>query len=183
MPVMIETDRLTLREFRPEDFDAVHAYASDPLVTRFTSFGPNSPEETREFLARTLEAAAAVPRRGYTFGVIERATARLIGSCGLEACDQTERHYSFGYCFNRDVWRQGFGKETARAIVKFGFEQLDSHRLMALVFTGNTASARILEGLGFRQEGLLRQGMYAREWWHDILTFAQLRSEWRDQRR
>ena len=179
MPVVIETNRLTLREFSQQDFDAVHAYASDPLVTRFTSFGPNSPQETRDFLARTIEAASALPRRAYTFGVVERATARLIGSCGLEACDQTQRHYSFGYCFNRDVWRQGFGKEAARAIVDFGFERLGSHRLMALVFSGNAASAQILKGLGFRQEGMSTQSMYVRESWHDILTFAQLHSEWR----
>lgn len=179
---MIDTARLILREFRPDDFDAVHAYASDPLVTRFTSFGPNTLEETREFLARTIEAAAVAPRRVYSFAVVERATARLIGSCGLQACDETQQHYSFGYCFNRDAWRQGFGKEAARAIVQFGFEQLNSHRLMALVFSGNTASARILEGLGFRQEGLSRQGAYVRKSWHDILTFAQLRSEWRGQR-
>jgi RimJ/RimL family protein N-acetyltransferase len=179
VPQKIETDRLTLREFELQDFDAVHAYASDPLVTRFTSFGPNTPAETREFLARTLESAAAVPRRDYTFGVIERATQRLIGSCGLMACDATNRHYSFGYCFHRDAWRRGFGKEAARATVRFGFEQLDSHRLWALVFRGNSASARILEGMGFRQEGLSPQSLYVRESWHDILTFAQLRSEWR----
>ena len=58
---MLQTNRLTLRDFVLSDFDAVHAYASDPLVTRFTSFGPNTPEETREFLNRSVHAASVSP--------------------------------------------------------------------------------------------------------------------------
>ncbi|HEY2780751.1 MAG TPA: GNAT family protein [Steroidobacteraceae bacterium] len=76
-------------------------------------------------------------------------------------------------------WRRGFGKEAAAAMVQFGFEQLQAHRLWADVFTGNTASVRILEGLGFREEGLALQSLYLRNSWHDILTFALLRTEWR----
>lgn len=54
---MIETDRLMLRDLTPADFAAVHEYASDSLVTRFTSFGRNTPDETRDFLARSSAAA------------------------------------------------------------------------------------------------------------------------------
>jgi ribosomal-protein-alanine N-acetyltransferase len=176
---MIETDRLTLRDLALSDFDAVHEYASDPLVTRYTSFGPNSIEETGEFLARSTEAILAAPRRVYTFAVVERATSRLIGSCGLQSCDSTDQHFAFGYCFNRNFWRQGFGKEAAGAVVQFGFERLNAHRLWAHVFAGNMASVRILEGLAFRQEGLALQSLYLRNSWHDILSFAQLRSEYR----
>ena len=117
---MLQTDRLILRELAQSDFDAVHQYASDPLVTRYT----------------------------------------------------------FGYCFNRNWWRRGLGKEAAGALVQFGFERLHAHRLWAHVFAGNAASVRILEGLAFRQEGLALQSLYLRNSWHDILSFAQLRSEW-----
>jgi [ribosomal protein S5]-alanine N-acetyltransferase len=175
---MIETDRLTLRNLSRSDFDAVHEYASDPLVTRHTSFGPNTSEETQDFLARSIESSLATPRRDYTLATVERASGRLIGSCGLQSCDATGQHYAFGYVFNRNSWRQGFGKEVARAMVDFGFERLNAHRLMAYVFAGNTASVRILEGLAFRQEGLSLQSLYLRGSWHDILTFAQLRSEY-----
>jgi ribosomal-protein-alanine N-acetyltransferase len=175
---MIETQRLNLRDLVSTDYDAVHEYASDPLVTRYTSFGPNTPDETRDFLARSIAAISEAPRRIYTFAAIERASGQLIGSCGLQSCDGTGRHYAFGYCFNRNAWRQGFGKEAAEAVAQFGFERLSAHRLMAHVFAGNTASLRILAGLGFRQEGLALQSLYLRKSWHDILTFAQLHTEW-----
>jgi ribosomal-protein-alanine N-acetyltransferase len=175
---MIQTPRLILRDFVLSDFDAVHAYASDPLVTRFTSFGPNTPEETREFLNRSVHAASVSPRQIHTFAVIEQDSGHLIGSCGLEQCDGTGRHYAFGYCFHRHWWGRGFGKEAAAALVQFGFDRLQAHRLWAHVFLGNTASERILEGLQFRREGLALQSLYLRNAWHDILTFGQLRSEW-----
>jgi RimJ/RimL family protein N-acetyltransferase len=178
----LQTDRLLLRDLEYSDFDAVHSYASDPLVTRYTSFGPNTAEETHAFLTRCLEAGAMIPRRSHTFATIERASGKLIGSCGLQPSDDTGRQFAFGYCFNQHWWRRGFGKEAAAAIVQFGFEQLQAHRLWAYVFTGNTASVRILAGMGFRQEGLALQSMYLRNSWHDILTFALLRSEWRARR-
>jgi RimJ/RimL family protein N-acetyltransferase/catechol 2,3-dioxygenase-like lactoylglutathione lyase family enzyme len=175
---MLQTKRLILRDLVLADFDAVHEYASDPLVTRFTSFGPNTAEETRDFLSRSIHAASVSPRQIHTMAVIERTTGQLIGSCGLEPCDGTGRHYVFGYCLNRHWWGRGFGREAADALVQFGFDRLQAHRLWAHVFLGNTASARILEGLKFRREGLALQSLYLRNTWHDILTFGQLRSEW-----
>jgi RimJ/RimL family protein N-acetyltransferase/catechol 2,3-dioxygenase-like lactoylglutathione lyase family enzyme len=175
---MLQTNRLILRDLVLSDFDAVHDYASDPLVTRFTSFGPNTVDETREFLSRSIQAGSVNPRQIYTFAVIERDSGHLIGSCGLEQSDGTGRHYAFGYCFHRHWWGRGFGKETAAALVQFGFDRLQAHRLWAHVFLGNTASERILEGLRFRREALALQSLYLRNAWHDILTFGQLRSEW-----
>jgi RimJ/RimL family protein N-acetyltransferase/catechol 2,3-dioxygenase-like lactoylglutathione lyase family enzyme len=175
---MLQTQRLILRDFVLSDFDAVQEYASDPLVTRFTSFGPNTVEETREFLNRSIQAGSASPRQLYTFAVIEQDSGHLIGSCGLEQSDGTGRQYAFGYCFHRHWWRRGFGKETAAALVQFGFDRLQALRLWAHVFLGNTASERILEGLGFRREGLALQSVFLRNAWHDILTFGRLRSEW-----
>jgi ribosomal-protein-alanine N-acetyltransferase len=175
---MLQTERLILRELALSDFDAIHEYASDPFVTRYTSFGPNTRDETRNFLALSIETAAATPRRSFRFAAVERAAGKLIGGCGLEQCDGTAQHYTFGYCFNRNWWRRGLGKEAASALVQFGFERLHAHRLWAHVFAGNAASVRILEGLAFRHEGLALQSLYIRNSWHDILTFAQLRSEW-----
>jgi [ribosomal protein S5]-alanine N-acetyltransferase len=179
---MLKTKRLILRDFVLSDFDAVHEYAADPLVTRFTGFGPNTPDETRDFLARSIAAGKVIPRQNYTFAVIEQDSGCLIGGCGLEQCDGTGQHYAFGYVFHRHWWGRGFGKEAATALVQFGFNSLEAHRLWAYVFVGNAASARILDGLGFRREGLALQSLYLRNAWHDILTFGQLHSEWKGNR-
>jgi [ribosomal protein S5]-alanine N-acetyltransferase len=174
---MLQTERLDLREFRATDFNAVHAYASDLQVTRFTSFGPNTPAETQDFLTRTIAAYQETPRRNFVFGIVDRASGQLFGSGGIEACDATGRHFAFGYCLHRDWWGRGFGSEAASALVEFGFEQMEAHRLWAHVFVGNIASARILEGLGFRREGVELQCLYVRNAWHDLITYARLSFE------
>jgi ribosomal-protein-alanine N-acetyltransferase len=175
----LQTSRLLLRDPRESDFDAVHAYASDPEVVRYTSFGPNTEDETRAFLTACAQETATLPRRAHTFAVIERRSQQLIGGCGLAVSDATGQQLALGYCFSRAAWHQGYGKETAAELTRFGFEVLGAHRMWALVFVENKPSARILEGLGYRCEGLGKETMFARGAWHDVFTFALLRKEHR----
>lgn len=178
MKPTIQTERLAMRDLLPEDFASVHAYAADPEVTRYTLFGPNTAEQTAEFLQRTCAEASVPERSNFTFAAIHRPTNQLIGSCGLMRSDANGPQYAFGYVLHRDWWRRGFGKEMVGALVEFGFRELGAHRLWAHVFVGNVGSARILEGLGFRDEGVALQLLYVRNAWHDVRTFAMLRREW-----
>ena len=172
------TRRLKFRDFAPGDFEAVHAYASDPRVTQFTSFGPNSEDDTHEFLRRVALAAAANPRHDYTLAIVESASGRVIGGCGLDRVDGVGPQYVLGYCLDARYWRRGYASEAVRRIVTFGFGDLGAWRICAHVFVGNDASARVLRRLGFRLEGTHRQCVRARGIWHDAMTFAMLAPEW-----
>jgi ribosomal-protein-alanine N-acetyltransferase len=178
MKPAIQTSRLTFREFTVDDYDAVHVYASDPEVTRYTAFGPNTPEQTMEFLQLVSDEPSQTDRANYTFALIHRETNKLIGSCGLMRTDTNGPQYSFGYALHKDWWGQGLASEATAALVKFGFDELRAHRLWAHVFLGNTASERLLQKLGFRYEGCTLKSFFVRAAWHDLQTFAMLRSEW-----
>ena len=123
---MIQGERLTLREFLADDFDAVHSYGSDPEVVRYMPWGPNTEDETRDFLERAQSYAAADPRVGYELAVVQTSTDRLIGGIGLDSADQQG---ILGYCFARPAWGQGFATEAARLILDFGFKTLGLHRV------------------------------------------------------
>lgn len=176
---MIRTERLHLRDFATSDYDAVHSYASDPMVTRYTSFGPNSREDTESFLAVAADEINTDPRMTFSFAVIHSETNRLIGSGAVVMSDPIGPQLSFGYVLHPDWWQRGFGKELAGALLRFGFDELKAHRMWAHVFVGNTVSARILESLGLRLEGCSRQSIFARQAWHDVFTYAMLADEWR----
>ena len=176
----IRTGRLHFRDFVATDFDAVHAYASDPMVTRFTAWGPNTEVETRSFLDRMLVEATARPRQNYTFAVLEIATGRVIGGCRLELDNSTGPQFVLGYCFHSEWWQLGMGTEAVRAILPFGFGDLGAHRIAAHVFLGNAPSARLLGRLGFRVEGTLHQHTFVRGAWHDEMVHALLRHEWQE---
>ena len=172
------TERLVLRDFVEADWPQVQAYASDPEVVRYMSWGPNSEEETRDFLRQKLEAQAADPRAEFDLAVVLRDTGRLIGACGITVSSARTRCAWVGYCFHRDFWGQGYATEAARAVVGFGFEALGLHRIFSTCDTENLASARVLEKVGMRREGHVREDALVRGRWRDSYLYAVLEQDW-----
>ena len=172
---MLKSERLTLREFHDNDFEAVHAYATDIDVVRYMDWGPNSEAETRDFLDRAQSHASANPRTGYELAVVQTATGGLIGGIGLHA----DGHKAMlGYCFARSAWGQGYATEAARLLLDFGFESLGIHRVWAGCDSENAASLRVLGKLGMRREGCLRHDCQIQGEWRDTILFAILDDEW-----
>lgn len=84
-----------------------------------------------------------------------------------------------GFCLNRHFWGKGYGTETANALLRFGFQQLDLHRIYATCDPSNNASAHVLEKIGMQREGHLREHKWAKGRWRDSLLYAILESEWK----
>ena len=175
MPIPLLTPRLELRDFRADDFAAVHAYASDPLVTLYTSFGPNTEEQTRAFLDLALQDAAARPRQNHSLAAVERESGALLAGCGL--LGRGERTHEIGYVLNRGWWGRGFASEIVGALLDFGFGELAAHRIYARVAPENEASSRVLAKHGFRLEGHLRKECLVRGEWQDSLLYALLEED------
>jgi RimJ/RimL family protein N-acetyltransferase len=129
--VLIETERLILREFREEDWKAVHEYASDLEVVRYMDWGPNTEEETRNFIRRAISQQNEKPRRNFTLAIVLKSENRLIGGCGIIISDPANQQGYIGYCLNRSFWSRGYATEDAKALVRFGFEKLNLHRIFA----------------------------------------------------
>ena len=175
----LETPRLILREFRESDFDAVHAYGSDPEVARFMVWGPNTPEETRAFLDRALEDLRHWPRPSVNAAVVLADSGRLIGSAELRVKDPENLTGEFGYCFHRDAWGQGYGPEAALALIRQGFDEMGLHRITATCDVRNRKSWRVMEKLGMRREATFRKDVRVKRRWRDTYLYAMLREEWR----
>lgn len=165
-----------LRDFVATDFDAVHAYASDPEVTRFMFFGPRDEADTHDYLRRMLASQAATPRMIWELAVLRRVDGRLIGACDLTMEDSVES--DLGYILAKDVWRQGYATEVARTLVRAGFEQLGVGRIFATCDVDNVGSMRILEKAGLRREALLEKHKEAKGRWWDSYLYAITRAEW-----
>ncbi len=175
---MLSSGRLLLREIVDSDFDAVHAYASDPKVVQYMPWGPNTETETAAFLQRAQAAAAADPRVGYELAVVKRTDSRLLGAVGLHRDTPGGAVAALGYCYDRAAWGHGYATEAARAILRFGFEELGLHRVWAGCDPDNLASARVLEKLGMTLEGRHRQNAIIQGQWRDTLISAVLSHEW-----
>jgi RimJ/RimL family protein N-acetyltransferase len=179
--VLIRTDRLQLRDFMLEDFSAVQAYAADPIVTQYLSWGPNDDAMTREFLSVAATESNTIPRVNYSLAAVLSLNDQLIGGCGLLARRLQYSEYEIGYCLSRAYWGHGYGTEIVKGLLKFGFATVKAHRIFASVDPRNSGSCRLLEKTGFRLEGLQRSDTFVRGKWCDSSIFAILLEEWTSQ--
>ena len=180
--VILETPRLTLRELRDDDFERVHAYASDHEVVRYLDWGPSSIEETTRFMALAREARKATPRTAYHLAIALRTDDRAVGSCRIEIRDASGQTGDLGYVLDRAHWGRGYATEASRALVAFGFDRLGLHRVWARCDVRNAASAHVLEKLGMEREGRLRHNVRRKGEWHDSYLYAIIEVDWRQPR-
>lgn len=144
----IESARLRLRGFSPEDLDALCQVFGDPEVMKYISGGkPRTREATREGLLNSIEGWR---ERGFgLWAVVEKATGKTIGYCGLIFLEDTPE-IEVAYGLARSAWGKGFAAEAARASLGYGFKELKLERVVAVVNPENLASRRVLEKLGMK---------------------------------
>jgi len=175
----IETDRLILRKFEESDFEAVHSYASNAENTTYTLFGPNSEEDTRNFIGLVILATSDDPITDYAYAVVLKETGQLIGSCDLHI---NGNESEVGWILHKDHWGKGYATEMGRAMLKLGFEEHKLRRIMARCDDENIDSVRVMEKLGMRREGLFLECRATRAGsakpYRDELVYAILNYEW-----
>jgi RimJ/RimL family protein N-acetyltransferase len=149
----IETERLLLRPFTADDAEALHSIWGDPAAARFGGDWPR-PETVADTLGYLEPILDGQAERGYAlWAVVEQATGRLIGDCGLFPADGVGPEVELAYGLAPDVWGRGYATEAAAACVRAGFEQLRLERIVADVDPANAASMRVLEKAGFAPVG------------------------------
>ena len=177
-----ETRRLRLREFSPEDFEDVHAYSSDYETVRHMMFGPNTPEQTREYLeVQCPRERDAAPRMHYNLALERRDTGRVIGGISFHM-NWRRDDAMLGAIINRHEAGQGFMTEALKGVFGIAFGRLGLHRLHAVCDVDNGAMQRVFEKCGMRNEGRMVQRGKARPEaerpYFDQFGYAILREEW-----
>jgi RimJ/RimL family protein N-acetyltransferase len=111
---ILKTERLILRPLTPDDFDAVHSWASNPENTRYMAWGPNDADTTRTFLSSSTP--------GRDFAVVLNETGAVVGSCGIYP-DSANDKAELGWILHKDYWKQGYGTELSGALIKPKFPE------------------------------------------------------------
>lgn len=166
--VTVNTPRLQLRSFTESDFAWLHPIAASPEVTRYTDWGPNTAEQTREFLVAASQAGRGPDEFEWAVTLLNGTG---IGSAGLEVTSRGNRRASFGYMLDQRCWGHGYATEVAVALVGFA-QTLGMHRVEATCHPDNAGSVRVLEKAGLGLEGRLHDHLLVRGAWRDSLLFA-----------
>lgn len=152
MTYILETERLALREWRPEDADALYVLMSDPEVMRYVDVG--RPWESVARVSEWIEKLVMSYRtRGFSrWAVVEREGGLVVGSCGFVPLPWSGE-IDVGYMFRRDRWGRGYAGEITAAALRYGFERYGFREVVASIAPENAASRRVLEKLGFAYRG------------------------------
>ena len=174
----LETERLILRDFVEDDWQEVLAYQSNALYLRYNDWTERTPEAVQEFIGMFLNHQRQEPRTKFQLAVVLKSNDQLIGNCGVRKNRYDAQKADIGYELNPKHWNHGYATEAASAIVDFGFRHFDVHRIWADCIAENVGSAHVLEKLGMKLEGRLRENKYFKGRWWDTLIYAILANEW-----
>lgn len=151
MNIIIETERLLLRNFTMDDAQLIFDLNQDPEVTRYTGDPIKDLDHAAEVLERVILPQYALYKHG-RWAVLVKPDLEFIGWCGLKA--RPERNeIDLGYRFMQKSWGRGYATEAAFACLKYGFEQLGIPRIVGRAMPQNTASLRVLEKIGMHYVG------------------------------
>ncbi len=168
--MIIETDRILLRNVNVNDFESVKNYLTDEYVMRFFDHGVMPDKDIIEFCLKESEM----------FVLVYKPVNKVIGHIAFHDWVMKDT-YEIGWVLNKEYHNQGLITEIAKSVIKYAFVNLKAHRVIATVQPENIASNRVCKKLGFRKEGLFKKCIYVArldEWWDEVF-YAILAEEYK----
>jgi RimJ/RimL family protein N-acetyltransferase len=174
-----ETERLLLRPYTPEDFEAFRAMHGRDDVARFLPWETRDADASRAALERhQRNLRLEKDDDGVSLAAVDKATGRLAGEAVLFLRSVEHRGGEVGYLLHPDFWGRGLATEAAGAMLQIGFDWMRMHRVIGRIDARNHGSAAVLTRLGMRREALLVKNEWFKGEWADEADYALLDEEW-----
>ena len=174
----LETTDLVLRRMQETDSGALFRILADNEVTKYYDDGPFTDISQATDQIKAWENGF-LNKRCIRWGIARKGEREIIGSCGYYGFHTWHMRASIGYELARSSWRQGIMTEALEAIIDLGFGVMNLNRIDAVVIPENEASIKLLEKLGFLNEGLLKEfENWGSKGYVDLYMFSLLRKEW-----
>ena len=177
-PLPLHTPRLVLRRFTDADAPVFLAYRNDPRIARHQSWESCSPTEAAEFVQRHATQTFGLPGEWLQIAIALKESNQLIGDCAVRVHTSDTRQATIGGTLSQPFHRQGFAVEALSCLLECLFLRLELHRVVADTDVENAAAWRLMEQLGLRREGHLKQSLWFKGRWADEYLYAIRREEW-----
>jgi RimJ/RimL family protein N-acetyltransferase len=176
----LETQRLLLRVFEPDDLAALVAIYSREDVARYLYEDPRDERAIAELLERKIAGRRVVAEGDWlSAAVVLRGSGELVGDLALRWSSAEHRQGELGFVVHPDHQGNGFATEAGAVFLRIAFEEMGLHRVIGRAEGRNTASVRVLEKLGMRREAHLVENEFVKGEWQSELVYAILDREWR----
>jgi RimJ/RimL family protein N-acetyltransferase len=176
MSLQIETERLVLRQILPGDLSDLLGFIAHPSVARVVREMGLTEPEVKAFIENQKSIPLFERDQCTNFAIERKADGKLLGLVTMVPRKHSKGE--LGYALNVNYRGQGYATEAARALVDYCFNTLGYHRIEAITSNVNTGSWKLMERLGMRREGQLRQAETRDNQWVDVLYYGILESEW-----
>jgi [ribosomal protein S5]-alanine N-acetyltransferase len=155
----LEGTRVVLREWCPDELEAMHRWLSDPEVTRFLSWGARTLEDSARHLAECMAEQTRPDRRRYFLAMELKASGRVIGDAGFEWASGSDgaRSGRLGYFIEPAHWGRGYAAEAAELLLDLAFGTCGATSMAASCDASNRGSERVMQKLGMRREASLEE--------------------------
>jgi len=169
-------ERLYLRPIEAEDLPFIRQWANDPDVRRLTGEAlPMSKAGADEFLERVRQDKERV-----WFVVVLKENDRVIGEAGLLRMFHPWRNTDLSIIIgDKEAWGKGYGTQAILLLLDYAFGYLGFHRVSVGVVGFNERALRFYEKVGFKREGIQRDGYYYDHAFHDFVMMSILEDEFR----
>lgn len=170
-PPTLETERLLLVKISDEHAEDMYRYSSDPDVTKYLTWSPHSSlKETQrhiKYLDKKYKSGVF-----NDWGLIEKATGRMIGTCGFTSFDEKQSMAEIGYVLAKDMWGKGYAVEAAQRVMQFGREVFGMTSFCAKCIEGNNASISVMKKCGMTElVGVYKNSMYIKGEYKTIVIY------------
>lgn len=177
---VIQTNRLLLRRFRPEDAADLFVWASNPKVVRYLSYTPHETVAASKKITKQWVKAYRDPK---TYNWAIEYQGKVIGNISVVAMEEDTCSCHLGWQLDAPYWNQGLMTEAAKAVVDYLFEAAGFERISSGHDTRNIGSGRVMEKIGMLREGTFRSYILQKDGSiGDKAWYAILKSDWLSQK-
>ncbi len=172
----LPTPRLLLRPLKTKDREDLFAYAKDDEVSKFVLW------DTHQSLLDAhlfIKAARKQYKKGLpsTFAIEDKETGKMVGTIGFMWINTEFKSAEIGYSLSRRFWNKGIMTEALGEILKFSFNTLHLNRVEAQFIKENIPSQRVMEKCNMQYEGLLRERVFIKGQFKDVMLYAILKND------
>lgn len=174
----IETERLVLRRFEYSDNEAMLKYwiADEKIQSMYSEPVYTTKEEVKELLDKYI--GSYEKEDYYRWAVTEKNSGECIGQIAYFLVDSKNHFAEIEYCIGADFQCRGYATEATKAVIGYGFDRMNLHKVQICTKTINKPSKRVIEKCGFTYEGTLRDYFYMDGEYVGRLYFSILRDEY-----
>ena len=176
MPTL-ETKRLILRRINIHDAKDIFEYSKDKEVARHVLWSAQKDISEAKDYCRFM-AKRYRNDQPSSWGIIDKATNRLVGTIGYMDYNEDNATVEVGYSLARWLWNGGYMTEALTRVIEYTFESMDVNRIEAQHELENPSSGRVMEKCGMRKEGELRQRLYNKGRYVDVALYAIIKEDY-----